>query len=187
MNADFNKELKAQANAFRKTIEKIALIFGLIVFVLGGWVFYDSKHNVRTQLMPPVLTGAMTLGHNYVDEGYLSQTAEYLLYLRFNVQPETAQKNFGRFLKFLTPESYAHVRPILAKEVKTIKKDHIASSVFIKKLGVEPKELLVEVTLLHSKWVGERALPKETKKYRMQFEYMGGGVFLDSITAVVNE
>ncbi|MFA0098566.1 TraE/TraK family type IV conjugative transfer system protein, partial [Vibrio splendidus] len=77
------------------------------VVLLSGALTYVVMNKTRTVLIPPTLTKPVTIGRDYVDSSYLSQLAQYLIWLRYNVTPDNVEAQNEQLLRYLLPSEYS--------------------------------------------------------------------------------
>ncbi|MCC4820736.1 type IV conjugative transfer system protein TraE, partial [Vibrio lentus] len=78
--------------------------------------------------MPPTLTKPVTIGRDYVDSSYLSQLAQYLIWLRYNVTPDNVEAQNEQLLRYLLPSEYSVLKAKLDKESHVVINDKVSSS-----------------------------------------------------------
>lgn len=182
MNSDYHDKIMEVSRSFRKTLIISQSISGIIIVGLIVLVAYLSIYKTYVELVPPTIQKKMTLGRGYVDDEYLAEEAEYILWLRNNVTPDTVKRNYGQLLRMVTPENWGAMRGVLAREARIIMKDKISATLYIKKVRVSEKALAVKVNAIQEKWVGERKLPDQKMDYYVQFRMDHGAISLNSIT-----
>lgn len=176
--------LKKQQRKYVTWIVGISAFSVVVMMILISLIVYISIYKTQTKLIPPTIKGSITVGRDYVDENYLSQTAEYLLWLRLNVTPSTVVTNYGQLLQYVDSADYNQLQPTLAAEADTIKK-HSVSSVFYKKeTMISLADLQVKITGSLQKYAKARPLPKIEKSYILSFRHSHGTITLSSIVDV---
>ncbi|TKF86038.1 type IV conjugative transfer system protein TraE, partial [Vibrio sp. F13] len=78
-----------------------------------------------------------------VDEPYLEQMADYLLYLKLNITPASVGRQFGQLLEYLDETSWYNVQPKLLREATVIKKDNISSQFSVESVRISLDTLQV--------------------------------------------
>ncbi|EGR0800023.1 type IV conjugative transfer system protein TraE, partial [Vibrio vulnificus] len=119
-----------------------------------------------------------------VDEPYLEQMADYLLYLKLNVTPANVSRQFGQLLEYVDAQSWNSVQPKLLREATVIKKDNISSQFSVDSIRISLDTLQVQLYGKLQKYVGRRALEPEMKWYQVSFSYEQGSIGLLSIEEV---
>ncbi|MBY7933084.1 type IV conjugative transfer system protein TraE [Vibrio furnissii] len=184
MNADIHAKLMELSKSFRRTLIIGVGLSGIVSLCLGGGLVYMSLFNTYTRIVPPTIQKEMTLGRGYVDEEYLSEIAEYAVYLRNNVTPDTVSKNFGQLLKMAVPDKWGELRGILLNEAEIIIREKISASFYIKETRVSLDDLTVKIVGVQKKWVGSRPLPDKSITYFVKFSLDYGSIGLDGIVDV---
>ena len=182
MRVENHEHTVALEKKHQKNLFLVLASSGVTIALLVCALIYLSFTSTTIKLVPPVIAKPMTIGRNYVDEGYLSQLAEYAIWCRFNVQPETVKRNYGQLLALASPMQYPLLRPVLKKEMDIIEKEKIASAFFIKKTQVNTETGEVLVSGLLQKYVKSRALPLQSLDMLVTFKSNGGMFTLDGIT-----
>jgi conjugal transfer pilus assembly protein TraE len=160
---DFTKAMNALL-----FITAIALLIANILLTAG--IFYAVKQHTVT-IVPPKINQEFTLSNHSVDESYLKQMAEYFLYLKLNISPETVGRNYSQLLQYVDTSRYHEVQPKLIAEANRVKQQKISSTLLISKVEVSSATQQVKITGTLKKWVGSRALAEETITYLVTMQY----------------
>ncbi|CAK1711595.1 conjugal transfer pilus assembly protein TraE [Vibrio crassostreae] len=172
--------VKSLLNLFLSAGFLVMLITNL---VLGYTSYQALTHQSRT-LVPPTLSQAFTVSDGAVDEPYLEQMADYLLYLKLNITPASVGRQFGQLLEYLDETSWYNVQPKLLREATVVKKDNISSQFSVESVRISLDTLQVQLYGKLQKHVGQRALDPEMKWYQVNFSYDQGVIGLLSIEEV---
>ncbi|ENM5730751.1 type IV conjugative transfer system protein TraE [Vibrio mimicus] len=151
--------------------------------VLGYSIYQTQTHQSRT-LIPPTISKAFTVSDGAVDEPYLEQMADYLLYLKLNVTPANVGRQYGQLVEYVDEQSWHSVQPKLLHEATVIKKDNISSHFSVGSIRMSLDTLQVQLYGKLQKYVGQRALEPEMKWYQVNFRYDQGVIGLLSIEEV---
>ncbi|ENM5739384.1 type IV conjugative transfer system protein TraE [Vibrio mimicus] len=151
--------------------------------VLGYSIYQTQTHQSRT-LIPPTISKAFTVSDGAVDEPYLEQMADYLLYLKLNVTPANVGRQYGQLVEYVDEQSWHSVQPKLLREATVIKKDNISSHFSVGTIRMSLDTLQVQLYGKLQKYVGQRALEPEMKWYQVNFRYDQGVIGLLSIEEV---
>lgn len=178
--------LQSLASAHRKTLIGVLLVTGLIITALSGALLYTTLYRTRTVLMPPMLTKPVTIGRDYLDDNYLTQLAQYLVWLRFNVSPETVNTQNAQFLAYALPDKQRLLAHQLGLESRVIIDDRITGSFFIDGVSVDTQHGLVRITGTQHKYVKMRALPAKHKTVLLQFAAPEGVLMLSAMTTTAD-
>lgn len=182
MKQDTHEFLRDLTQAHRKTLLGVLAVCGVVMVLLAGALTYTTLYRTRTVLIPPTLTKPVTIGRDYVDTSYLSQLAQYLVWLRFNVTPDNIRAQNAQLLRYALPDEQRHLAAMLDKEAAVIIKDGVTGSFFIEGIRVLPEQGLVVVKGVQQKYVKLRALPPKPKTLRLRFQAPEGLILLASMT-----
>lgn len=158
------------------------VVLGLVIAVSGlGWTtYYLVTHKSRT-ISPPVISQAFSVSDKGVDESYLTQMAEYFVYLRFNVTPASVDRKFAELSEYANESNWTKFRPVLVKELEFIKDNNVSSQLDVTAIQANVESMLVKVKGTLQKNVGIRALEGEEQTYLVQMSYRYGFLQLDYI------
>ncbi len=176
--------LDKMTKEFRRTSAFVVIPLVVLVLVFGGVIAYLSMFGTYTRLIPSVIEKPMVIGRDYVDSGYLSEMADRVMWLRLNVSPSTAERNFGLLMKMVNPNQVSELNVILEREVKQIQKSGLSSAFYIKGVSIDEKNMNVKVGGLLTKWVDSRELPSQEKTYVIDFSLRFGAFQLESIREI---
>ncbi|MDN3686153.1 type IV conjugative transfer system protein TraE [Vibrio sinaloensis] len=153
--------------------------------VLGYTVNQALTHQSRT-LVPPSISKAFTVSDGSIDEPYLEQMADYLIYLKLNVTPGNVGRQFGQLLEYVDEQSWSLIQPKLLREANLIKKkDNISSHFSVESVRISLDTLQVQLYgKTAKKFVGQRPLEPEMKWYQVSFSYQQGEIGLKSIDEI---
>lgn len=182
MKQDTHDFLAGLARAHRRTLLGVLAVCGLVMVLLAGALTYTSVYRTQTVLMPPSLTKPVTIGRDYIDTSYLSQLAQYLVWLRFNVTPENVRAQNTQLLRYALPDKQRQLAAMLNKEATVIIKDGVTGSFFIEGMQVNTDRGLVRVTGTQQTYVKMRALPPKHKTLLLHFAAPEGLILLASMT-----
>lgn len=165
---------KKQILDFTKTINTLLLlaVFALLfanIFLTAGLLYTSRQHTVT--IVPPKLTQKFTISNQHVDQSYLKQMAEYFLYLKINVTPESVGRNYSQLLNYVDSKNYNRVQPHLMEEAKRVKKQKISSTITISNIQISSRTLQVKINGTLKKWVGSRPLDDEQVTYVVTMQY----------------
>ena len=187
MKKDQYDYIQSLTASHRRTLMALMAGCGLVVAVLATALTYVTMNNTRTVLMPPTLTKPVTVGRDYIDRSYLSQLAQYLIWLRYNVTPENVQAQNAQLLRYLLPSEYPTLKAKLDKEAHVVIDDSVSSSFFIQGMVVDVEHGVVNVTGVQQKYVKHRALPPKSKTITLTFAAPQGLILLASMSRNVTD
>ncbi|MFA0150702.1 type IV conjugative transfer system protein TraE, partial [Vibrio sp. 10N.261.49.E11] len=99
--------IQSLTQSHQRSLMRVMTCCGLVVVLLSGALTYVVMNKTRTVLIPPTLTKPVTIGRDYVDSSYLSQLAQYLIWLRYNVTPDNVEAQNEQLLRYLLPSEYS--------------------------------------------------------------------------------
>ena len=171
-----------------KSLLNLFLSAGFLVMlitniVLGLTAKQALTHQSRT-LVPPTISKAFTVSDREVDEPYLEQMADYLIYLKLNVTPGNVARQFGQLLEYVEEQSWHNIQPKLIREANVIKKGNVSSQFSVETVRISLETLQVQLHGKLQKYVGQRPLDPEMKWYQVSFSYDHGVIALKSIEEV---
>ncbi|EJV8818785.1 type IV conjugative transfer system protein TraE [Vibrio parahaemolyticus] len=156
----------------------------LITNLVLGYTSYQALTHQSRTLVPPSISKAFTISDGDVDEPYLEQMADYLLYLKLNVTPGSVGRQFGQLLDYVDEQHWHIIQPKLLREANIIKKDNISSQFSVEEVRISLETLQVQLYGKLQKYVGQRPLEPEMKWYQVNFRYDHGVIGLLSIEQV---
>ena len=156
----------------------------LITNLVLGYTSYQALTHQSRTLVPPSISKAFTISDGDVDEPYLEQMADYLLYLKLNVTPGSVGRQFGQLLDYVDEQHWHIIQPKLLREANIIKKDNISSQFSVEEVRISLETLQVQLYGKLQKYVGQRPLEPEMKWYQVSFSYDHGVIGLLSIEQV---
>lgn len=176
--------------AISKTLNYL-LVFGFVISMLANAVLSISMYSIAVNksetITPPVISKAFSISGSRVDDSYLSQMAEYFLYLKLNVTPANVETQYSRLLNYVDPSYWGKIQPRLVREVEEIKKSNISNNFNIKDISVDLSAMQVKMTGALKRYVGSRALKTEIVSYVVSLNYSNGVLTINRIQKVDND
>ncbi|MGF1916701.1 type IV conjugative transfer system protein TraE [Vibrio splendidus] len=182
MKKDNYDYIQSLTQSHRRSLMSVIAGCGLLVALLSGALTYVVMNKTRTVLMPPTLTKPVTIGRDYIDRSYLSQLAQYLIWLRYNVTPNNVEAQNAQLLRYLLPSEHRVLKAKLDKEATVVISDEVTSSFFIQGMTVDVESGVVLVTGVQQKYVKRRALAPKSKTITLQFAAPEGLILLASMS-----
>lgn len=160
----------------------IVTVLALLIGITGlGWTsYYLATHKSRT-ITPPMVSKAFTVSDAKVDDEYLLMMAEYFMYLRFNVTPNSVERKFHLLSEYANPAVWKTFSPVLSSEVSFIKEHNVSSTFDVTARQADSDNFAVRMTGKLFKNVGIRSLPAEKNTYIVKMSYQHGFIQLDYI------
>lgn len=147
-------------------------VMGLLlanVLLTAGLIYAVRQHTVT--VIPPRLQQPVTVSNHSVDDAYLQQMAEYFLYLKLNITPETVGRQYTQLLRYVDPTSYHEIQPRLLQEAKRIQQQKISSNFVVSAVAIASATKQVKLQGTLKKWVGSRPLAPEPSTYLITMAY----------------
>ncbi|WP_058914191.1 type IV conjugative transfer system protein TraE [Entomohabitans teleogrylli] len=185
-------ELKAHRSAARFT----SLIFIILLFLLGlsltgnifAWmridVLINSKHETY---IPMFFDRPVTLSRNQADANYLEQVAESLVFLRYNVSPESVKAMHGSLLRYFDTEQRTTMKEVLDGEAERIIGSNVTSAFYLSGMDTWPDRGVVDIHGTVQTWIGSRKSLPEKKTIRLELKYRRGLTTIQSFEEQVDE
>jgi len=173
--------------AISKTLNYL-LVFGFVMAMLANAALSVSMYSIAVNksetITPPIISKAFSISGSQVDESYLSQMAEYFLYLKLNVTPANVETQYSRLLNYVNPAYWSVIQPRLVREAIEIKKSNISNNFNISDISVDLNSMKVKLTGSLNRSVGSRALKVEIVSYVVSLNYDNGILTIDGIKKV---
>ncbi len=179
LNKSNLKHLVENRNAFMG-IAFISVIANLVL-VLG--IIFAFVHE-RVILTPPEINRPMWVGYNDTSSEYLAEMSDYLLHLRFDATPNTADYSRNKFLDYVSPSLYDDVKQQMLDEKEHMEKEHVTFMFYPVDSKIDQKNLVVDVTGDLSSVVGNVAQTPQRITYRITYDYHNGRLFVKSLDEV---
>lgn len=158
----------------------LVLIQGITVVSLLHYA--HSKHEVH--FIPPHISKAFSVSNFGVSDGYLQDMTSFLVQLRFNVTPTSAQYQFNTLLGYVSSPLYGDIRAQLVKEVELIQQEHLSSVFYPTSIDVDNKHLIVKVSGQMKRLVGAELMSEVKETYKITFVYEYGLLKITSLEQV---
>jgi len=180
-------ELRLSRSAARYT----SLIFIVLLFLFGlslagnlfAWMRIDALiNNQKETYIPQFFDSPFTLTRNHADANYLEQTAESLVFLRYNVSPESVKPSHKALLRFFDPETRVAMQDVLAEEATRIIDSNVTSAFYLSGMDTWPDQGIVDIHGTVQTWIGTRKQEPEDKTLRLQLHYQRGLTTIQSFT-----
>lgn len=155
----------------------LLLVSQIITLVL---LFTKSE---RVVLVPPVIEKSMWVDSSSVSPSYLEQIGLFMGNLMLTKSALNADKQGELLLKHVVPEFEAEFRNHLILEATKMKKHNFSYVFYTKNVYVNPSLLTASLSGEQVSYVGEKVVAREKKKYKLQFNYLGGRLLLSGLTS----
>lgn len=185
-------ELRAAKSANRyRSLLFVYMGFALSLSLGGNllaWIRIDDLVNSQKETYIPMFFDVpFTLSRSHADANYLEQTAQSLLFLRYNVSPESVKANHKALLRFFEKAQRPEMQDILAGEAKEIIDNNVTSAFYLTGMDVYPSEGVVDIRGTLQTWIGNRKALPEDKKLRLKLTYYKGITTINDFKEQVDE
>lgn len=144
----------------------------------------DSKDETY---IPMFFDTPFTLSRNHTDANYLEQTAESLIFLRYNVSPESVKASHHALLRFFDDSQRADMKEVLATEASRIIDSNVTSAFYLSGMDTYPDAGIVDIHGTVQTWIGNRKQLPEDKTLRLELRYNRGMTTIQQFKEKVNE
>ena len=160
----------------------LALVLMQGITVISLLRYAHSKHDVH--FIPPHITKEFSVSNAGVSESYLRDMTSFLVQLRFNVTPTSAQYQFNALLGYVASSLYGDIRAQLVKEVELIQQEHLSSVFYPALIELECKSLTAKVSGQMRRSVGSDLMSEVKETYLIHFAYEQGLLKITSLEQV---
>ena len=159
--------------------QALVVVIGVAVLLLISNVLLavsviNARSHEQMFIVPNHITAPFKLGQLHVDSRYLTQMSLAFLNARLNVTPATVKASHKWLLQFITPATYHQLAAVLAQETQNIQQGEVSSVFFISTYRIHPDNLSVSVQGELQQWIGQKAMPPESKTYQLFYQWSGG-------------
>ncbi|HHR6019702.1 TPA: type IV conjugative transfer system protein TraE [Providencia alcalifaciens] len=183
-------------SAAKSATKYTSLLFVSLTFMLGlsltgnifAWLRLDDLLNSRQETYIPMFFDTpFTLTRSHADANYLESVAQSLIYLRYNVSPESVKANHQSLLRYVAKESRPEMQDVLSVEAKEVIGNNVTSAFYLSKMEVYPVDGIVDIQGELKTWIGKREALPEFKKVRLHVKYQNGITEVISFEDIIDE
>lgn len=183
-------------SAAKSATKYTSLLFITLTFMLGlsltgnifAWLRLDDLLNSRQETYIPMFFDTpFTLTRSHADANYLESVAQSLLFLRYNISPESVKANHQSLLRYVAKEARPEMQDVLAVEAKEIINNNVTSAFYLTKLEVYPTDGIIDIQGELKTWIGKREALPEHKRLRLHIKYTNGISEVISFEDIVDE
>jgi conjugal transfer pilus assembly protein TraE len=159
---------------------------GLLVLFIGLTVLLAialavRSDNVRTVVVPPVVSKSFWVEEGSVSPEYLEQMALFLAQLVYNVTPTNAEYNTRLLLNHAAPGLYGALRQQGEATARRLRADNATTLFGVRAVTHDPKGLRVALHGLLSTYINEKRVAEAPKVFLFTFSLSGGRLYVTSI------
>jgi len=181
---EFNKELEKRTGIGRYAQFINAILILVVAAQAVALANADRTH--RETLIPPTINKTFWIEDEKVSPEYLEQMGSFLMQLALNRTPTNAVYQVDELLKYVAPNSYPELRRQLQSDAVRQKEDNITMVFFPRHVTVDSDKQAVLFEGVTKKWIGDKIVGDDLKKYIIKFGFKGR-VFLEDISDVTAE
>jgi len=163
---------------------KFAVILIGIAVVVNGFFSYIAMQYQKVVILPPVVDRRVVISGNKVDDSYIKLFTRYAMSLLQNYTAATARGQFEEFLTLVTTSAYPEMQKRLYTLADTIKKLNMTSAFYPRKITVDEKKHIIEVTGLKKEFTHTTIVEDGPKKYRIKYKVINGRFYIDEVKEV---
>lgn len=173
-----------------------SLVFIILVCLLGGsitgnilaWSNIANLIDTREiTYIPQFFETPFTLSRSHADANYLEQTAQSLIFLRYNVAPESVKANHKAILRFFNNSQRPQMQEVLAEEAKQIIDSNVTTAFYLSGMDVYPQSGIVDIHGDLQTWIGNRKALPERKDLRLTLKYENGLTTISAFEELIDE
>lgn len=185
-------DLKAKRLAARYTSLTFVILLGMLGLSLSGnilaWLQIDTLINSHDETYIPMgFNVPFTLSRNRADANYLEQIAESLVFLRYNVSPESVKANHKVLLRFFDDETRPAMQEVLADEAQKVIDNNVTTAFYLSGMDTYPDSGIVDIHGTVQQWIGNRKQLPEDKTLRLELRYYRGMTTIKNFREKVDE
>ncbi len=161
----------------------LAAVLGIISLILVICVCRMINRE-RIVIVPPVVNQAFWVNSQTVSPEYLSQISAFLVQLRLNMTPSSAQYQRDMLLRYTDPTYYGELKNELVDEADHLTKTHTSLIFYPVEILVDIPHLTAQITGDFSATVSNLPLPVQRLSYRLSYRYSQGRLWLQSFQEI---
>lgn len=176
------QNLIAQRNGYLVLAAALAVISLILVICVCRLI-----NRERIVIVPPVIHQAFWVNSQTVSPEYLSQISSFLVQLRLNMTPSSAQYQRDTLLRYTDPAYYGELKNELVEEADHLTKTHTSLIFYPVDISVDVAHLTTQISGDFSAMVSNMSLPVQRLSYRLSFRYSQGRLWLQSFQEITEK
>jgi conjugal transfer pilus assembly protein TraE len=187
MKIEFQESALMQIHKRKILAISISYFLGVLVMLqaISMILLIKYAHNKHeSHFIPPHITQNFSLSKVAVSDTYLRDMSHFLIQLRFNITPNTANTQFNAFLNYIAPVLYGDIRSQLVKEMEQIKHEHLSIAFYPLSFDIDVKKFTVKVLGDMKRFVGSELMSETRETYLMEYTYENGLLKIKNIEKV---
>ncbi len=181
--------LNADLSSLRKSNKTKSLLIGVLTLCLflALVIILNIVGTQRTIVVPPTLNKSFWVTDSKVSAEYLEQMGSFIAWLILDVSPSSIEWKKDMLLTYVTPDKFGAFKTKQDLESERLKRIN-ASTYFMPQqlVPTEESQSVVVRGRLRTQVNGQDTTT-ESKAYRVQFQYAGGRVHLETFEEIAND
>jgi len=181
--------LNADLGSLRKRNKTQSLLIGVLALCLflALVIILNIVGTQRTIVVPPTLNKSFWVTDSKVSAEYLEQMGSFIAWLILDVSPSSIEWKKDMLLTYVTPDKFGAFKTKQDLESERLKRIN-ASTYFMPQqlVPTEESQSVVVRGRLRTQVNGQDTTT-ESKAYRVQFQYAGGRVHLETFEEIAND
>ncbi len=176
------QNLIAQRNGYLVLAAALALISLILVICVCRMI-----NRERIVIVPPVIQQGFWVNSQTVSPEYLSQISSFLVQLRLNMTPSSAEYQREMLLRYTDPAYYGQLKNELVEEADHLAQTHTSLIFYPVDISVDVSHLTAQISGDFSATVSNMPLPVQRLSYRLSFRYAQGRLWLQSFQEITDK
>lgn len=182
-------QLNTDLGSLRKRNKKLSLLISILAASLfvALVIILNIVGTQRTIIVPPTLSKSFWVTDSKVSAEYLEQMGSFVGWLILDVTPSSIEWKKDMLLTYVTPDKYGAFKTKQDLESERLKR--INASTYFMPQQLVPTEESQSVVIrgrLRTQVNGQDTTT-ESKAYRVQFQYAGGRIHLETFEEIAND
>lgn len=183
-------------SAAKSATKYTSLLFVTLTCFLGlsltsnifAWMRLNDLIDGRQETFIPMFFDTpFTLTRSHADANYLESVAESILFLRFNVTPESVKANHQAVLRYAGSDIRPQLQDVLAEEANIIIRNNVTSAFYLEKMDAYPTQGIVDIHGQLKTWIGKNEAEPEQKAVRLHLKYANGITEINNFEDIIDE
>jgi len=170
----------ALRTGFGRALQALLVLFMGLTVLLAATLAVRSN-NVRTVLVPPVVSKSFWVDDATVSPEYLEQMALFLAQLIYNVTPANADYNTRVLLNYAAPSLYGALRQQGEATARRLRADNATTLFGVRAVTHDSRMLGVALHGVLSTYINDKRVAEAPKVYLFKFALSGGRLYVTSI------
>lgn len=161
---------------FRVTIQNGLIAILVITIVVESLIFFSAVKNHRVVIVPNFIDKQFYVEGDKASPEYIEMMGKYAVQTLTNYTPETVEKQFQDFLRFIHPSYYQTVYNELQPIIQESKRYLVYQSYVINTMSLQGDTLTVDGYM--RRYVADKLIKSARMIYNVQFLIEGGKFYI---------